>query len=683
MKKPMMIFALLLFSTLASAITVNFNFDTTQNSTPPSQGIFYTESLVLQIQTTERVRCRYSTTTEPSFDSMTGFFDEDLETIHKKTLTGLSTKVHRYFVRCRNISNPSNPLDGRNELEAIFTTSNLISAVDISIMGIETEEDALNSGKHEINLITSKIPSTTPTLTYSYDGIIYNPITLYGSGTSWKGYLMISESTGEKIGSFKFEAKDIEERTGTNIREGSTFIVDTKAPSSMSSLEAIGEYKQIRLEWVSPENEDIETINIYKSTDPNVGYTDFYKSIDGTEEDYIDEDVIRGKTYYYKIAPEDLAGNIADLSREITATSRTDNKTSTTGLSPYLMGTVDAALTELALLESDASRAQTTLNSFDESETICLKTLGLFDNLESTKSELAALKKEIENYKLQDLTSETLNSRLAASRIKINIIKKKIPDTITSTSSNRKEIKPTEESLRIALIEYFSELTPSLIDKSVKQSQALIEEHNIKIQSQIDIFEITFLDGTRQSKSLIQHYIDSTLEKSENKMIILKIPASIPIESLKIKNIDYTEGGAGLIKFGADTKEITYIIDTKLDPNSINEINIAPLEIAEDKPFFTGYSLSSIPGTGSMGMTTLILLACSLVVYLTLMRKRQKNSTIMSFIEKAEEVKYLKKIGQEEKANELYNVLKSDYLRLNQKQKAKVFEEVKHLSIGT
>ena len=55
----------------------------------------------------------------------------------------------------------------------------------------------------------------------------------------------------------------------------------------------------------------------------------------------------------------------------------------------------------------------------------------------------------------------------------------------------------------------------------------------------------------------------------------------------------------------------------------------------------------------------------------------------MGFIEKAEEVKYLKKIGQEEKANELYNVLKSDYLRLNQKQKAKVFEEVKHLSIGT
>jgi hypothetical protein len=679
MKKLMMIFALLLFSTLTSAITADFSFDTTQNKTQEIQNIIYTESLVLQIQTTQRVLCRYSTTAGTPFDFMASF-DDPLETIHKKTLTDLSTRVHRYFVRCRNISNPSNPLDGRNELQAIFTTSNLISAVDINIVGIETEEDALNSGKHEINLITSKIPFTTPTLTYSYDGIIYNPITLYGSGTNWKGYLMISESTGEKIGSFKFEAKDIEGRIGTNIREGSTFIVDTKAPSSISSLEAIGEYKQIRLEWVSQENEDIETINIYKSIDPNVGYTDFYKSIDGTEEDYTDEDVTSGKTYYYKIAPEDLAGNIADLSREITATARTDNKIVTTGLSPYLIGSVDAALTELALLEKDALRAQTTLNNFDEPETTHLKTLGLFDNIESTKSEITALKKEIENYKLQDLTSEILNSRLASSRIKINIIKKKIPDTITSTSSNRKEIKPTEESLRIALIEYFSELTPSLIDKSVKESQALIEEHNVKIQSQIDIFEITFLDGTRQSKSLIQHYIDSTLEKSENKIIILKIPASIPVESLKIKNIDYTEGGTGLIKFGADTKEITYIIDTKLDPDSINEINVAPLKIAEDKPFFTGNFLSNIPGTGSMGMTTLILLACSLVVYLTLMRKRQKNSTIMSFIEKAEEVKYLQKIGQEEKANELYNVLKSDYLRLNQTQKSKVFEEVKHLS---
>jgi len=677
MKKLMMIFALLLFSTLASAITVNFNFDTTQNSTPPSQGIFYTEALVLQIQTTERVRCRYSQSAGMSFDSMTGFFDDNLETIHKKTLTGLSTKVHRYFVRCRNATDLSNPQEGRNELEAIFTTSNLIAAQ------IVLGEQPLNSGKHEVNLVTTKIPSTTPKLSYSYDGIVYSPITLYGSGTSWKGYLIIPESTGEKIGSFKFEAKDIEGRTGTTIIEESIFVVDTKPPSSISSLEVIGEYKQVRLEWVSPENEDIETINIYRSTSPNVGYTDFHKSIEGSEEEYKDTDVKNGKTYYYKIAPEDLAGNIADLSREFTATPRTDSKTFKDGLSPSLIGLVDATLTELSLLESDALRAQATLNSFDEAETTYLKTLGLFDDLESTKSELGALEKEIENYKLQDLTAEILNSRLASSRIKINIIRKKIPDTIVSASSNRKEIKPTEESLRIALVEYFSELTPSLIDKSVKESQALIEEHNVKIQSQIDIFEITFIDGGRQSKSLIQHYIESTLEKSEDNMIILKIPASIPIESLKIKNIDYTEGGAGLIRFAADTKEITYIIDTKLDPNSINEINIAPIGKVEDKPFFTGNFLSNIPGTGSMGITTLIILACSLVAYLTLIRKRQKNSTVMNFIEKAEEVKYLKKIGQEEKANELYNVLKSDYLRLSQRQKAKVFEEVKHLSTGT
>ena len=83
MKKLITIFILLLFSTLVSAQTVTFSFDTTQNKTQEIQGIIYTESLVLQIQTTQRVRCRYSQNAGTSFDFMTGFFDDNLETIHK------------------------------------------------------------------------------------------------------------------------------------------------------------------------------------------------------------------------------------------------------------------------------------------------------------------------------------------------------------------------------------------------------------------------------------------------------------------------------------------------------------------------------------------------------------------------------------------------------------------------
>jgi len=678
--KRIVFILILLALNLTAASVVSYNFNPTQNSTQNTQqekpGIIYANSIVLEIRTAPyHVLCRYSENKGEAFDDiMTGSFEDKLETIHKKTLTNLQTKMHKYFIKCRDINDLTNTSSGTIELEAIFTTSNPISAQ------IVLEKEELTSGKYELNLITSKIPASVPKLKYSYDGIIYNPVVLNGAGTNWKGYLIIPTSVGEKVGSFKFQATDLEGKPGTAIIGKSIFIVDTISPATISSIEAISQQKKIELKWTIPDKEKIEEINIYKSSTPGVGYNDFYKNLDSTKKDYTDFDVTKGKTYYYKIATKDKAGNVASLSREVSAISSSKTtSTSVSGLDLKLHGLVDAELTEIDLLESDIATSKIMLNNFQNQEDI--KTMGLLKSLQSSKSELAAIRKEVQNYKLQDLTEASLKSRIASSRIKINIIKKKTPESLTLLDTTQKTFTPTEESLRTAIVEHSSEISPSLIDKSIKKSQTLIKENNVKIKSYQTVIEILFLDGTRKHQTIIKHILESTLKKSENKMIILKIPTSISSETLKIKNTNYAEQGTGLIVFEADTKEITYTIDKKLESSQLETINIAPVEIAQQSTLMTGYFLTELPNPGSWGITILIILAISLVLYLTKIKKyTPENETVTSFLQKAHEIKQLQQNGETEKANYLYDSLKVEYATLSKKEKTQVFEQVKNIS---
>ena len=673
MKK--IIFLILLCTTLATASTVSFNFDPNQDSSQTNPNIIYENSIVLQITTTSQVLCRYSTTKDTPFVSMEGF-DDNFETIHKKTLINLHDGVYKYYVKCRPIADPNNASTGVAQLEAVFKISNPISAQ------ISLSQSPLKAGKYEVSLLTTKIPATTPLLKYSFDGITYNPIILYGSENSWKGFLVISSTMEEEVGSFKFEARDLEGRTGTQIIGNNVFIVDTRAPPLITSLEASGEYGQIKLDWFLDKKEDIEEINIYKSENPNVDLTNFYKKLEGTKEEYTDTGVKNGKTYYYRISSSDAAGNTADLSREVSATSLlSKTSSSTSGLSASLVGSVDALLSEIELLQSDIENSDDMISDLTPSETEYMKTFKITDNFESAKLELANLKKTVENYKSTDLAKDLLDSRLNSARVKLSILRKKIPDTFSTTDSLEITQTSTEDLIRKAILEYSPEFSPSLIDKTVKKSMQLIEDENLQIKSKLGAFQVTYLDGNKEDFSIIEHSLNSELEKTENTKFLLQFPSgSLDLSSLIMKNIDYTPEQEGLISFETDTKKITYTFNQKLDTQTLSLISVSLISLQEETTPLTGHFLSSVPTTGSSIATYLVLIASGLIGYLFFVKQQQKKQISLEFLEKAKQVKLLQKDGKLEEANKLYDQLKIEYIGLSGSQKREVFQEIKHLT---
>jgi len=679
MKKLVLLLSLIICTSLASAVTVNFNFDNTANVVMENPGLIYSDAVVFQVQTTDHVLCRYSTSKGTAFNSMTGSFNDNFETIHKKILTSLSDGVYRYYVRCRDIKNLDNVSSGIYELEAIFTISKPIAGQII------LDESPLKEGRYELQLITTKIPSNTPKLSYSYDSISYRPIILHGLGTSWSGYLIISETEGEKIGSFKFEASDLEGRPGSSILGENIFIVDTVSPKTPIDFEAIGKYSRVRLQWHLDSEKDVNTINIYKSESQNVQTTDFYKSIDASKEYYEDSEVSSGKTYYYRISTEDEAENIADLTYEVKATTLLENSSSSSNskatLSPELLGTVDALLTEVDLLQTDIDRMDSTINSYEDREKEQLKTIGITDSIGSAKSELNALRREVETYKLQDISSEVLSAKLSSSRLKLNILKKKVPDSINEIESVEKVLPITEDSIRRAILSYSAELSQSDVDKAVKRSLEAIDGFELKTKTIFKSFDIIYIDGTKASKTLIEHTLEHRIPKTTSAKFLLSLPqGSIDSSTLSLKNTNYVVEGDNLISFEADTNKITYQLNKKLSSEVLDDIFITLFISSEESSGPTGYFLSGIPGTNSLGVGFLILIAISLVTYLYYMRTQNKSDTIMSFIEKAKTVKSLQRSGESEKASSLYESLKIDYLGLSAEEKTKVFKKVKNLT---
>jgi len=286
-------------------------------------------SIMLEVQTNEAVTCKYSTSKGKSYSGKEGIFDFNFETLHKKTLTGLTDGIYKYYIQCKNSSGFET-----KEMEGIFSVNIPVSG---QIVFPNSEVNNIGSGKIEVKLITSKILSQTPSLSYSFDGISYNPIPVFGSGTQWTGYLLISSSGGEKVGSFKFQGRDLDGNTGTEITSGGIFIVDTIKPKTITDIKAEGYNGRIELKWHSEDSEEINKFNIYRSTSPQVDYSDFYKSSEGDTESFSDTSVEKGKTYYYRISGTDNAGNIADLSTEVYATVLLENITlSPSGLEAHI-----------------------------------------------------------------------------------------------------------------------------------------------------------------------------------------------------------------------------------------------------------------------------------------------------------------------------------------------------------
>ena len=682
MKLKFLIFLILISFLPANALatsiaTYDFDIYSENDTTINLDQIISSSSVLLQISTNAPATCKYSTAQGLSYSAMSGTFDLSFETLHKKTLTDLSDGIYKHYIKCKDSSDNES-----KELEASFAVS-----VPVSAQIVLTEGSPITEGRAELKLITSKIVSQTPSLSYSFDGISYDPIPLFGSGTLWTGYIVIPNSLKEDVGSFKFQGKDLEGVIGTEITNGGIFIVDTVKPEIITDIKAEGYEGRIELTWHFDDEDEIDSFKIYKSTNPGLDHADFYKSVSSSS--FSDTAVDKGKTYYYKVSAVDDAGNEGDLSPEKYATALLENTTiSSSGLEIRFLGTVDSFISEIDLVSETLEDNREILENKDNKEKDLYESLKLEREIEGAKSELKSLRREVENFKSQSLTKNELDKKINSGKLKLSTIKKKIPENIIIISEKTRQGIIEKSDLELLILEIDPGLLEKTVEKKLEKSLESISENDFKVSREGYNLEIVYLDGTTKEVALIKEKIESPLEENENISIIESIPKEIAnsLADINIKNVNYQEVKEdSVVSFSSDTKEIIYSIENHIDLSSLDKIKTVLLhEITEEEraPIFTGYfAFTDLNLSRSYsGIVFGSILVLSLFSYLFIIRRKTSiTEKILPIKEKIAKVEREIIAGEIELAKDIYRSLSQEYKNFGKKEKKAIYKDIEFI----
>jgi hypothetical protein len=646
--------------------SVSINYDSNND-------LYYEElidfsSVLLKINTEFDSFCKYSISPGNNYLDLESNFDLSAGKLHEKSFSNLGDGIYRYYIKCSN-----NSLIEPPQLTVSLRVNSLVTGAIIL-----SEEDPLNEGKVEVTLTTSKIVSGTPNLEYSFDSIVYNDLPLFGSDKNWRGYLVIPKEVGESSLSFKFLANDLEGRQGNQLTSGSVFFVDTDKPGIVYDIEAIGYDGEIRLEWIY--NEDYEEFNIYKSTSPNPEYIDFFKSVDKLS--YEDKLVEKGKTYYYRISAVDEAGNEGSLSEEIYAVALLNDKVSETELSLELIGFVDGILLEIEDLKNQANEIKDDLLDSSEKELDLIEKMGLNKELENLISEIGALEKEVERYKLQDLSESELNKKLDSAEVKIEIIRNSLPEKLEILKEDSIEEEITKLDLETIILTTNSEVTKREKEKILDQSFKSIQDSNLNIRSFFYDVRVSYLNGDNNEFSIVDKKISAELERGENRNFIEIISKQLisNLGEVSFVNSNNEEIGDNLVSFQTDIKSLTYYFNEKKSFDLMKESKLIFLEVEESEEkidnSLTGYSILNSDYKSYFGLSLGLLFLFFIGGYLFYMRKNNPSEPELKIFER---IKKGKKLIEDNKLNDsfgIYNSINIEYKQLNKKSKSKVYPKI-------
>jgi len=580
-------------------ITASFIFCSYASAAPPASFFFNTSgnnvisnfpnildssSIVFEVITDRFVTCRYGQNSGVSYSAMDGTFELNFGNVHKKNLIDLPDGTHTFYVACRNSTDTSN-----NLLAASFNT-----LASVSAQIIFSDEPPFNAGLISFSLVTSRFVQGTPSLSYSFNGVSYSPIPLFGGGVNWQGYFIIPQTINEAIGSFQFNAIDLEGRQGSDITSGSVFIIDNVKPKTLVNFAAIGYQSRIELHWQT-DDVDIVKYELYRTNSPNVGYSDFYKEIDGVES-YIDTSVELGKTYYYRISAIDSAGNEGELSIESFATVLRSDVNSSTGLPLHLHGFVDNALSNIDLILGDIAEIEKALEFKKDDEKNILIDIGIFSDINAAKSELNFLKGDISKYKLQSLSNSELTNKLNAAELKIGTIKKKVPEDLIVSERRNLDEGYLVSDLEKTILEIYPDIGEQELSVRVDNSIRDMDQASFSVSREAYSLEIVYLDGTRTKKTLIRENIKGDIDVHGNFSVVYYVPKDMveTIEELEFKKGDYSIlKEDSILSFNPSTNEIIYVIGKQLNLEYLDDLKVILLhdeiKLNGKVHFFTGY----------------------------------------------------------------------------------------------
>jgi hypothetical protein len=603
-------------ATSAIAGDVNSSAPKVLSSSP--SGVLTSSSTILTVRTDEIAICKYGISDAP-YSSLANTFTNTNALNHNQTVSGLGEGTHTYYVKCQDPSNHE-----MNISSVIQFTVDMPPTASIEL----SDPSPVKAGTLEITLrISESIPST-PVLQYSYDDSgAKKSIALSGSGSTWKGFIIITESDNNKVGSFTFSATDSSGNSGTTITSGGIFIVDTVKPAAPSSLKAtVLPHADVRLDWYY-DGEDVDIFKIYRSTASGVQYVDFYADTSEEDDDdennqtrrYTDTGTVDKATYYYRIAAVDKAGNEGPLSDEIYATAVYSIAGSTITapqpapqqaeedvprvLPPNLVTFVNDQVKKIDKIMLDIDTAYAAVEEITNQETLdLLQELSIKQKMESSKATLQELKARAIELKGHYATKDELESSLA--QIDAELRRVELSTVKSASVKSKADVAQTLSKDDIVTAANYV-LQNSPLTEEEQQRYIRLNDRNkgaINVDTSIKIIELTYVDNSQKQKSYIRKSISPLEQKALQDVVLLEfIPKAVAASASELTiltpNYEVLEEDPvikfGFLNFKAEGESIAYTLD--------KEINIEDMKASKSVVLLSLNELSQ-PNVGITGL---------------------------------------------------------------------------------
>jgi len=577
--------------------TVNSSIPKVFSSSP--SGTLNKDTQILIVKTSEVAACKYDAA-NTTYENMSSTFANTNSVNHNQTLTGLSEGEHSYFVRCMDTNGFT-----MNEAKSIKFTVDLPPSASIAL----SDKSPMKAGTIEVTVTTSENIENTPILEYAYNDApsTKKQISLTGSGSLWKGYLIATENDNNKVGTFYFSAVDSAGNTGNKITSDSIFVVDTLKPVSPQSVKAESNTNgDIELIWYY-DGEEANYFNVYRSTSAGVNYVDFYEASENKSSNFLDEDTVNKATYYYRVSAVDNAGNEGPLSGEVYATSVNNavissqlpqssaaQDTTPKVLPPNLVPVVNNYIKTIDTALIDISDILAKIEAEDAEKKALLDEFKVKGQLQDARAKLEALSVKAEGLKEEYATRSELEGSINSIDLEVKKIENTVPKNVMLLEKSEFIQSTGPQDVENAVNEVMKDIafTPEEKSEYLKKNQK--EKDKIKVSVSVRVISIEYLNGDKKEKSIVKKILTYENPETLNDVLVIEtIPKSIAERYDEIdfitQNYNVLEEDPiikfGFLKFDSGGETVEYHLGKRISAddvkNSKSVVLISPNQMVE------------------------------------------------------------------------------------------------------
>ncbi len=493
------------------------------DTTPPQivrkepNGSFSGNPVRLEVETNENAICRYGEERKP-YAELSNAFSETGGTIHKQVLRIKEEGEATYYVACADRLG-----NAMKEAEELSFHVNLAPYARIKLEGPYKKSDILRPGTYQVKVEVSE-PVVYAKLSYEFSNERKRvEVPLEGEGELWEGFITIPEDAPDDVGNFYFEAEDLTGLAGRDVVEGKMFIIDTQPPSLVDSFQAGMDGLDVKLEWYYS-GEDADTFYVYRDTSPGVDELDKYAETPNPE--FTDRDVLIGRTYYYRVAAVDKAGNVGPLSKERKVLVEPGAEEDFVSPEAVLKLNETEKILERYLMDVNLA-VQRLGSEKDRAARDVIQALSLEGEARSAKSKIEAWIKEVEKLKVLGLKPEEVEKRVKVFLEGADSELARVASDVEVVASSREEQALLEEDLEELANEAVAGLKLSKEEKEAYLERSKELQASVKVSSEAIIARVSYLGRVKAEEvSLVKKKIISESPLREA-VIVEKIPKSV------------------------------------------------------------------------------------------------------------------------------------------------------------